>query len=69
MYWSHRAANTGPSLPRVSWRNKHDKDSKIHYEGSSGKTLCGKRIPRSGVGEDDAVDMCERCLKIAEKKG
>lgn len=65
-YYGNRTIRTGPSYPTVSWR-KGNKDSKIHYRGRIGNTLCGKRIPRNGIGEDNAVDMCERCLKIAGK--
>lgn len=66
-YWSDRSALVGPSYPTVSWRKGHV-DSKIHYFGMNGKTLCGRRIPHSGIGEGDAVDTCEQCLKIAEKR-
>jgi hypothetical protein len=62
---NRRTVSVGPNYPTVSWR-KGSRDSKIHYQGDHNKTICGKRIPRYGVGEADPSDMCERCLKIIE---
>lgn len=53
-----------PRLPTVSWR-RGMWDSKTHYEGDKGRTLCGCRIPadldslESGDGE-----MCDACATI-----
>ena len=65
-YWSNRAVNVGPTRPTVSWR-KGMFDSKIHFFGVIGRTLCGKRIPKH-IESGDSWDMCERCVKIAGAK-
>lgn len=58
--------NEGPRFPTVSWR-RGTVDSKTHYQGDSGKTLCGAKIPKD-LYDLEAGDglMCDRCARLAE---
>jgi len=55
-----------PMYPTVAWgsRTKERWDSRIHYRGNGGRTVCGVRIPRNAPPARNPREYCQRCVHI-----